>query len=177
MEPRPLLDGAQIAALIERLASEVAASVSRDPASLALVGLPTRGVTLARRLAAAIGKATGHVPPVGQIDITFHRDDLDRHLPIPHASEIPFDTTGRTLLLVDDVLFTGRTTRAALAALTDFGRPAAIRLLALADRGHRQLPIQADFTGARFETAPGDRVTVHLSENDGRDEVVLQPAS
>ena len=176
MEPRPLLDGAQIAALIERLASEVAAAFPR-PDTLALVGLPTRGVTLAQRLAARIGELTGTaLPPVGQIDITFHRDDLAQHLPIPHETAIPFDTTGKTLLLVDDVLFTGRTTRAALAALTDFGRPAAIRLLALVDRGHRQLPIQADYVGTRCETALGDRVTVHLTENDGHDTVTLQPA-
>ncbi|SDU28021.1 pyrimidine operon attenuation protein / uracil phosphoribosyltransferase [Verrucomicrobium sp. GAS474] len=174
METRPLLDGAQIAALIERLASEVAASVSQ-PQSLALVGLPTRGVTLARRLADRIGAITGsQIPPVGQIDITFHRDDLSQHLPIPHQTEIPFDPTGKTVLLVDDVLFTGRTTRAALDALNDFGRPAAIRLLALVDRGHRQLPIQADFVGAAFTTSLADRVTVHFTENDGHDSVLLQ---
>ncbi|MDE1169679.1 MAG: bifunctional pyr operon transcriptional regulator/uracil phosphoribosyltransferase PyrR [Verrucomicrobium sp.] len=168
--PEILLDGPALDRLLAELAARVAAETDPLP-SLALVGLPTRGVTIATRLAHRIEAASGFRPPVGQIDVTFHRDDLDRRLPIPHRSEIPFDAAGRHILLVDDVLFTGRTVRAALSALGDFGRPASIRLLALVDRGHRQLPIQGDFIGKKIETALEDDVVVRLSEVDGADAV------
>jgi len=164
-----LLDGPALDKLLAELAERIAAEIPL--ASLALIGLPTRGVPLAQRFADRLRAAHGVAVPVGQIDITFHRDDLDRRLPIPHPSLISFDTEGRHLVLVDDVLFTGRTVRAALAALMDFGRPASIRLLALVDRGHRQLPIQADFVGRRIETALGDQVEVKLRETDGIDAV------
>jgi pyrimidine operon attenuation protein/uracil phosphoribosyltransferase len=166
------VDGPALDRLLLDLAGQIARSVN-PLSSLALIGLPTRGVALARRLAARLQADHGVTPPLGQIDITFHRDDLDRHLPIPHQTEIPFDTAGRHILLVDDVLFTGRTVRAALGALLDFGRPESIRLLALIDRGHRQLPIQADFVGQCVETNLSDRITVKLQEVDGVDAVEL----
>ena len=173
--PTLLLDGPALERALAELAAQVAARMAAQAApldSLAFVGLPTRGVPLARRIAARLQATHGvTLPPPGQIDVTFHRDDLGLHLPIPHQTEIPFDPTGRHLILVDDVLFTGRTVRAALSALSDFGRPASIRLLALIDRGHRQLPIQADFTGLRIETKPGDKIAVKLSEVDGIDAV------
>lgn len=141
---------------------------------VAFIGLPKRGYPLALRLAALLFKKTGITIPVGQIDITFHRDDLDRHTPLPHLTQIPFDTTQRIIILVDDVLFTGRTTRAALSALMDFGRPARIELLTLIDRGHRQMPIQADYVGHCVTTEFTDRVSVHLQEIDNEDVVLLQ---
>ena len=171
-----MIDGPDLDRLLADLAGQIAREMEAASAplsSLALIGLPTRGVALARRLAARLQASHGVTPPLGQIDITFHRDDLDRHLPIPHQTEIPFDTAGRHLLLVDDVLFTGRTVRAALGALLDFGRPESIRLLALVDRGHRQLPIQADFVGRRIETALSDQIAVKLQEVDGVDAVEL----
>jgi len=172
-----LLDGPAIDGLLDALTAQVVSRVS-PLESLALVGLPTRGVSLARRLAARIQAVHGgKLPPLGQIDVTFHRDDLNRRLPIPHLTDIPFDATDRHLLLVDDVLYTGRTVRAALSALMDFGRPASIRLLSLIDRGHRQLPIQADFIGKTVATGLHDQVVVKLKEVDGIDAVELVKAA
>ena len=168
-----LLDGPAIDRLLDGLTEQIVSRIS-PLHSLALVGLPTRGISLARRLAKRIEAVHGGtVPPLGQIDVTFHRDDLNRRLPLPHLTEIPFDATDRHLLLVDDVLYTGRTVRAALSALMDFGRPASIRLLALIDRGHRQLPIQADFVGKTVATGLHDQVVVKLREVDGIDAVEL----
>ena len=139
---------------------------------VAMVGLPKRGYPLALRLSSLILKKTGVSIPVGQMDISFHRDDLDQHSPLPALTQMPFDATQRIILLVDDVLFTGRTTRAALNALTDFGRPDKIELIALVDRGHRQMPIQPDYIGKTILTEFTDRVSVHIQEIDGEDSII-----
>jgi len=145
---------------------------------LALVGVRSRGVPLARRLARSIKDITGDDVPTGALDITLYRDDLMRHAvgpqPVVRRTEIPFSIDGRKILLVDDVLYTGRTTRAALDALIDFGRPKAIQLIVLVDRGHRELPIKADYVGKNLPTALDESVQVRLQEIDDRDEVVLE---
>jgi pyrimidine operon attenuation protein/uracil phosphoribosyltransferase len=140
---------------------------------LALVGIRTRGVPLARRLAAKIERIEGDAPPVGVLDINLYRDDLSRigDHPVVRKTEIPFVVDDRVLVLVDDVLFTGRTIRAALDALIDLGRPRVIQLAVLVDRGGRELPIRADFVGKTVSTFQGDRVDVLLEEEDGREAV------
>jgi pyrimidine operon attenuation protein / uracil phosphoribosyltransferase len=148
---------------------------------LALVGIQRRGVPLARRIAAAIREHEGVEIPVGALDITFYRDDLSlvAQQPIVKGTEIPFDLNGRTVVLVDDVLFTGRTIRAAMDALIDFGRPHAIRLAVLVDRGHRELPIRADHVGKNVPTSREESVQVSLEETDGEDgvEIARPPAN
>jgi pyrimidine operon attenuation protein/uracil phosphoribosyltransferase len=173
-EPRRLLDGPAIQRALARIGHEI---VEREPdlSRVAFIGLPTRGFPLAQRLAAQLEKLAGTSIPVGQMDITFHRDDLELRTPIPHLTNIPFDITEKVIVLVDDVLFTGRSVRAALNALNDFGRPAAIRLVALIDRGHRQLPIRPDFVGKNLPTAPTEQVAVKVSEIDGTDSVEILP--
>jgi pyrimidine operon attenuation protein/uracil phosphoribosyltransferase len=140
------------------------------------VGVRTRGVPLARRLAAVLGQAAGVEPPVGALDITLYRDDLTTVGPQPvlKGTDIPTSIDGRTVVLVDDVLFTGRTVRAALDELIDFGRPARIELAVLVDRGHRELPIRADYAGRTITTTREEIVQVLLREEDGEDRVVLQ---
>ena len=144
---------------------------------VALVGIRTRGVPLARRIAKTLHEISGHEVPCGSLDITLYRDDLsgnapgDRPQPVIHKTEIDFSVDDKLVLLVDDVLYTGRTIRAALDALIDFGRPRAIQLVCLIDRGHRELPIKADYVGKNIPTAPAQKVKVHLAEIDGRDEV------
>ena len=142
---------------------------------LVLVGIQRRGVPLARRLAAAIAEHEGPVLPVGALDITFYRDDLSlvAQQPVVKGTDIPFDLNGRTVVLVDDVLFTGRTIRAAMDALVDFGRPDAIRLAVLVDRGHRELPIRADHVGKNVPTSREEVVHVSLEEIDGEDAVTI----
>jgi pyrimidine operon attenuation protein/uracil phosphoribosyltransferase len=151
---------------------------SRGVEELALVGIRTRGVPIARRLAQAIKEINGHEVPTGALDITLYRDDLMRHpvgpQPVVRRTEIPFSIDGKRILLVDDVLYTGRTIRAALDALIDFGRPQSIQLVVLVDRGHRELPIKADYVGKNLPTAASESVQVHLMEIDGRDEVEVQ---
>ena len=138
----------------------------------------TRGVPLARRIARAIHDINGHDVPTGALDITLYRDDLMRHpvgpQPVVRRTEIPFSIDARRILLVDDVLYTGRTIRSALDALIDFGRPRLIQLIVLVDRGHRELPIKADYVGKNLPTSPAQRVQVRLTEIDGRDEVMLE---
>jgi pyrimidine operon attenuation protein / uracil phosphoribosyltransferase len=144
---------------------------------LALVGIQRRGVPLARRIAAAIHEHEGAELPVGALDITFYRDDLSlvAQQPIVKGTDIPFDLNGRTVVLVDDVLFTGRTIRAAMDALIDFGRPQAIRLAVLVDRGHRELPIRADHVGKNVPTSREESVQVSLTEtDDGEDGVEIE---
>jgi pyrimidine operon attenuation protein/uracil phosphoribosyltransferase len=126
-------------------------------------------VTLAQRISAELASTTGVNLPVGQIDVTFHRDDLELHHPVPQITSVPFDITGLTIILVDDVLFSGRTVRAALTAINDLGRPEAIQLATLIDRGHRRLPIAADFIGRTIETDYLDDVAVKVKEIDGLD--------
>ena len=144
---------------------------------LALVGIQRRGVPLAARLAAAIENHEGVRPPVGSLDITFHRDDLapDAPQPLLRSTDLPFKLESSTLVIVDDVLYTGRTVRAALDALVDAGRPKAVRLAVLVDRGHRELPIRADHVGKNVPTSREERISVHLHEVDGgEDEVVIE---
>ena len=170
-----VMDATAVERALARMAHEV---VERNPAAddLVFVGIRTHGVPLARRLAGKVGELSKRSLPVGELDISMHRDDLalrDR-LPKVGPSQIPFNVTGKTVVLVDDVLFTGRTIRAAMDELNDFGRPQRIQLAALVDRGHRELPIRADFVGKNVPTAPAERVRVHLTEVDDRDEVVIE---
>src|SRR6187401_2577852 len=143
---------------------------------LLLIGIQRRGVPLARRIAAAIGENETVDIPVGALDITFYRDDLSlvAQQPVVKGTELPFGIDGRTVVLVDDVLYTGRTIRAAMDALVDFGRPQAIRLAVLVDRGHRELPIRADHVGKNVPTSRDERIRVHLAEIDGADEVIIE---
>lgn len=173
-DPTVLVAGDEAQRLVDRLAG---AFLTRnpDPARAAIVGIHTHGVTLARRIQAVLQARTGVQLPLGVLDITLYRDDLDSAGPRPlvRSTRIDFNVQGRILLLVDDVLFTGRTVRAAIDEIIDFGRPAAIQLAVLVDRGHRELPIQPDFVGRIVETSRSDRVKVLLREDDGRDEVLL----
>ncbi|MFP5343843.1 MAG: bifunctional pyr operon transcriptional regulator/uracil phosphoribosyltransferase PyrR [Candidatus Limnocylindria bacterium] len=143
---------------------------------LMLVGIQRRGVPLARRIAASIQEHEGVEIPVGALDITFYRDDLSMvaQQPVVKGTELPDGIDGRTIILVDDVLYTGRTIRAAMDALIDFGRPQAIRLAVLVDRGHRELPIRADHVGKNVPTSREESVRVHLEETDGEDEVEIE---
>jgi pyrimidine operon attenuation protein / uracil phosphoribosyltransferase len=172
-----VLDAARISRSLARIAHEI---LERNPAidELALVGIRTRGVPLARRLAQEIRGINRHEVPTGALDITLYRDDLMRHAvgaqPLVRKTEIPFSIDDKRILLVDDVLYTGRTIRAALDALIEFGRPKAIQLVVLVDRGHRELPIKADYVGKNVPTSPSQSVQVHLTEIDGRDEVEIQ---
>ena len=165
-----------MARTLARIAHEI---LERHPdvKRLALVGVRSRGVPLARRLARLIGEAAGAEPPVGALDIALYRDDFTSLAaqPITKGSDILFSIDGRTVVLVDDVLFTGRTVRAALDQLIDFGRPARIELAVLVDRGHRELPIRADYVGRSLSTSREEAVQVSVREEDGKDEVVLIP--
>lgn len=143
-------------------------------AEVVLVGIQRGGVFLARRLAKILAGIWGQPPPVGELDVGMHRDDLGQHgAPQMQPTIIPFDINGKTVILVDDVLFSGRTTRAALDALNDFGRPRRIQLAVLIDRGHRELPIKADFVGKNVPTAPDERIDVRFAEEGGADEARL----
>ena len=171
-----VMDADRIGRTLTRIAHEI---VERNKGvdELALVGVRTRGVPLARRLARSLREITGQDVPTGALDITLYRDDLMRLAvgpqPQVRRTEIQFSIDNRKILLVDDVLYTGRTTRAALDALIDFGRPKAIQLIVLVDRGHRELPIKADYVGKNLPTSPDESVQVRLLEIDGQDEVVL----
>jgi pyrimidine operon attenuation protein/uracil phosphoribosyltransferase len=171
------MDADRIARTLTRIAHEIVER-NRGVESLALVGVRTRGVHLARRLARALKDITGQDVPNGALDITLYRDDLMRQAvgpqPLVRRTEIPFSIDSRKILLVDDVLYTGRTTRAALDALIDFGRPLAIQLVVLVDRGHRELPIKADYVGKNLPTSAEESVQVCLQESDDRDEVILR---
>lgn len=160
---------------LTRMAHEIAES---NPAAedLALVGIRTNGVPLAMRLSERLGAILQRAVPVGELDIGMHRDDLAlrREVPRVGASHLPYDVTGKTIVLVDDVLFTGRSIRAAMDELMDFGRPQRIQLAVLVDRGHRELPIRADFVGKNLPTALAERVRVTLRELGGCDEVVVE---
>jgi pyrimidine operon attenuation protein/uracil phosphoribosyltransferase len=173
-ERQELMDADRLSRTLSRMAHEI---LERHPdlRGTVLVGVRTRGVPLARRLAARMKEASGFEPPVGALDITLYRDDLTTVGPQPvlKGTDIPTSIDGKTVVLVDDVLFTGRTVRAALDELIDFGRPARIELAVLVDRGHRELPIHADYAGKTLTTTREEVVQVRLEEEDGDDRVVL----
>jgi pyrimidine operon attenuation protein/uracil phosphoribosyltransferase len=169
-----LLDARGLLRVLRRLAAEVRAAHA-SLAGVVLVGVQTRGVPLARRLAELVEKGGGGRVPVGTLDITLYRDDLTQvaSQPVIKGTHVPVSIDGKSVILVDDVLYTGRTVRAALDELIDFGRPSRIQLCALIDRGHRELPIHGDFVGKRVATARDEIVQVRLAEEDGEDRVVL----
>jgi pyrimidine operon attenuation protein/uracil phosphoribosyltransferase len=173
-ERAQIMDGARMERTLTRMAHEI---LERRPRleGVVLVGVRSRGVPLAQRLARTLAKACGVTPPVGALDISLYRDDFTSIAPQPvtKGTEIPFSIDGRTVVLVDDVLFTGRTVRCALDELVDFGRPARIELAVLVDRGHRELPVRADYVGKTVATAREQVVQVLLREQDGRDGVTL----
>jgi pyrimidine operon attenuation protein/uracil phosphoribosyltransferase len=175
-----VMDAGRMGKSLARIAHEILErnAAPSDVEQLAFIGIRTRGVPIARRLAKAIHDINGHEIPTGTLDITLYRDDLMRHAvgpqPLVRRTEIPFSIDDKRILLVDDVLYTGRTIRAALDALIDFGRPRAIQLVVLVDRGHRELPIKADYVGKNLPTSLSESVQVRLTEIDGRDEVEIQ---
>ncbi|HZP97507.1 MAG TPA: bifunctional pyr operon transcriptional regulator/uracil phosphoribosyltransferase PyrR [Candidatus Limnocylindria bacterium] len=174
-QPRAvLLSADDIRRAVSRIAHEIVER-DHDLTAIAIVGIRSRGDVLAARLREAIRSHEGVLLPLGSLDITLYRDDLTRigYAPVVHESAIDFSVDDKVVVLVDDVLFTGRTIRAALDALVDYGRPRAIRLAVLVDRGHRELPIRADFVGKNVPTKAADDIRVHLTEVDGRDEVEL----
>jgi pyrimidine operon attenuation protein/uracil phosphoribosyltransferase len=172
-----VMDADRIGRSLARIAHEIVER-SRGSDELVLVGIRTRGVPIARRIAQAIRAINGQDIPTGALDITLYRDDLMRHAvgpqPVVRRTEIPFSIDDKRILLVDDVLYTGRTIRAALDALIDFGRPKSIQLVVLVDRGHRELPIKADYVGKNLPTSLSQSVQVRLTDIDGRDEVEIQ---
>ena len=173
-ETTVILDATAIQRALTRIAHEIAER-NENGAEVVLVGIPTGGVPLAQRLGKILAEIWKHAVPTGSLDVSMHRDDLDqRAAPKIHPTLMPFDVNGKTVVLVDDVLFSGRTTRAAMDALNDFGRPKKIQLAVVIDRGHRELPIKADFVGKNVPTADGEKIRVRLVENDGVDEVVLE---
>jgi pyrimidine operon attenuation protein/uracil phosphoribosyltransferase len=173
-EKAKILDKDAIDKALKRMAHEVIEKAESMEKTV-IVGIKNRGAHLGARLAENIRSISGSKPPVGALDITLYRDDLTRvyEQPVVHATEIDFDIDGRRVILVDDVLFTGRTIRCALDALIDFGRPSEIQLAVLVDRGHRELPIRADYVGKNIPTAAGETVEVRLEESEGKDEVVV----
>jgi len=173
---RPVMDARAIQRALVRVAHEVLER-NKGTQDLALVGIRSRGEYLAQRIRSAIQEIEGGgLLPCGVVDITLYRDDLDRGLqnPVVKGTDIPFAVEGRRILLIDDVLFTGRTIRAAMDALIDFGRPQSVQLCVLVDRGHRELPIKADYVGKNLPTARHEQVQVRLAEVDGIDEVVIE---
>ncbi|MCE3265401.1 MAG: pyrR [Solirubrobacterales bacterium] len=179
MDDKVVLSHDDLRKALVRIAHEI---VEKNPGAdqVALVGIHTRGAVLSERLHALVGELGGSQVPLGDIDISFYRDDLERReplqAPVVHASHLDFDLDGRTVILVDDVLYTGRTVRAGIDALFDYGRPSRVQLAVLVDRGHRELPIRPDYVGKNLPTAPGERVNVRLEEVDGADEVAIVPA-
>ena len=172
-----VMDADRVSRSITRIAHEILER-NRPIGDLAFVGIRARGVPIAMRLAVDLKTLAGADLPVGALDITLYRDDLMGHAagaqPVMRRTEMPFSLDDRVILLVDDVLYTGRTIRAALDALVDFGRPRAIQLVALVDRGHRELPIRADYVGRNIPTSRQQTVQVRLAEIDGRDEVEVE---
>ena len=180
MTARSVLQHADIARALTRISHEILESDRGDsahaPADLVLLGIPTRGVVLAQRLAELLNAAEAGSAVAGALDVTMYRDDLARHpTRVSSPTRIPEGGIGgKTVVLVDDVLYTGRTIRAALDALGDTGRPRAVRLAVLVDRGHRDLPIRADFVGKNLPSSHSERINVRLSETDGADEVTIE---
>ena len=174
-----VLDRDDLRRTLMRIAHEI---VEKNPGEdgLGLVGIHTRGAVLASHLHALVGELTGSQIPLGDLDISFYRDDVDARMPsrqpVVHASHLDFDLNGRTIVLVDDVLFTGRTVRAAIEALFDYGRPERVQLAVLIDRGHRELPIRPDYVGKNLPTSRRERVNVAVEELDGSDAVTIGAA-
>jgi pyrimidine operon attenuation protein/uracil phosphoribosyltransferase len=170
-ESTVILDATAIQRALTRIAHEIAER-NENSAEVVLVGIPAGGVALALRIGHALSEIWKTPVPIGNLDVSMHRDDLDRRAaPKIHPTVMPFDVTGKTVVLVDDVLFSGRTIRAAMDALNDFGRPKKIQLAVLVDRGHRELPIKADFVGKNVPTAPEEKIHVRLGD---KDEVILE---
>jgi len=168
-----VMDATAVDRAITRIAHELLEE-NKGAEGLALVGIVTRGAHLAQRLAERVREIEGADVPVGTLDISFYRDDIStRNNPEVHRTDLPFDPSGICVVLVDDVLFTGRTIRAAMDALMDYGRPSCIRLAVLVDRGHRELPVRADYVGKNVPTSSRERVRVLLKETDGEDAVVI----
>ncbi len=177
MTRKTVLASQEIETILYHIADEISKDL-KDLSKLALVGIHTRGAFLAKRLQAIIGKSRSAKIAIGNIDINLYRDDWTRiaHNPEVRSSDIPFPVDDKEIILVDDVLYTGRTIRAAMEALMDYGRPDRIELCVLIDRGHRELPIQANYTGRRIETKKNESVNVMLAEHDGEDRVdILTP--
>ncbi len=176
MSEKVVLERDDLRRTLRRIAHEIAEK-NPVPDSLAIVGIHTRGAVIARRLHALLGEMTESELPIGDLDISFYRDDVGAKSPasqpVVHASHVDFDLAERTVVLVDDVLFTGRTVRAAVDALFDYGRPQRVQLAVLCDRGHRELPIRPDYVGKNLPTARGERVNVRLEEVDEVDEVTI----
>ena len=172
---RTVMHAADIARALTRISHEILES-NKGPDDLVLLGIPTRGVTLADRVGGLLADISGTTVPVGELDVTMYRDDLHRNpTRAPHPTSIPAGgIDGKTVVLVDDVLFSGRSIRAALDALGDIGRPAAVRLAILVDRGHRELPIRPDFVGKNLPSSRSEHVAVRLRETDGEDEVSIR---
>ncbi len=176
---RQVMDAVAVQRALVRIAHEILEH-NKGTDELALVGVRSRGVHLAERLRRAMHDIEGGaLVPFGVVDITLYRDDLDRGVqnPVVQGTDIPFPVDGQRILLIDDVLFTGRTVRAAMDALVDFGRPQSIQLAVLVDRGHRELPIRADYVGKNLPTSRREQVQVRLAEADGVDEVVIESES
>jgi len=168
-----VMDSEAIERALTRIAHEIL-EANKGAGGIALVGIVTRGAKLAERLAARISQIEGADVPVGSLDISFYRDDVGVRLnPEVHTTDIPFEVEGRDIVLIDDVLYTGRTIRAAMDAIMDYGRPRCVQLAVLVDRGHRELPIRADFVGKNVPTSSVERVKVFLTEPDGRDAVEI----
>ena len=174
-----VLDRDDLRRALVRIAHEIVEG-NADGGRLALVGIHTRGAFMARRLRALIEELSGTPVPLGEVDITFYRDDVGSRpisdAPVVHSSRMDFPLEGTTVVLVDDVLYTGRTVRAAIDSLFDYGRPDRVRLAVLVDRGHRELPIRPDYVGKNLPTSHDERVNVRLEESDGVDEVEIGPA-
>jgi pyrimidine operon attenuation protein / uracil phosphoribosyltransferase len=170
---RVVMDSGDIGRALKRIAHEIAER-NRGVENVALVGVPKHGVPLAQRIAAHLAQIEGSEVPVGALDVALYRDDYGKRIVAPQGTKIEFPIAGKVLILVDDVLFTGRTVRAALDALNDLGRPAAVQLAVLVDRGHRELPIRADFVGKNLPTARDEEVTVLLKETAGEDTVRIE---
>jgi pyrimidine operon attenuation protein/uracil phosphoribosyltransferase len=174
-----VLDRDDVSRAVARMAHEIVERVARQPeAELAIVGIHRRGVHVARRLHAHVTELLDAPVALGSLDISFHRDDLGRRAtaPVVHATALDFSLDGATVVIVDDVLFTGRTVRAAIEALFEYGRPARVQLAVLVDRGHRELPIRPDYVGKNLPTSLAERVYVNVAEIDGTDRVTIAVA-
>jgi pyrimidine operon attenuation protein/uracil phosphoribosyltransferase len=174
-DPKVVLDGEDMRRTLTRIAHEIVEK-GGEPERLALVGIHRRGAVLAARLRELLVELHDVDVPLGDLDISFYRDDVTLRAgsPVVHSTHLDFDIDGRTIVIVDDVLYTGRTVRAAIEALFDYGRPARVQLAVLADRGHRELPLRPDYVGKNLPTARGERVYVRVEEIDGEDTVTIE---